>query len=278
METGMTGRSVAFAILLVGACQFDSSGIDLPAGDPASLPEPPGLPGEPTPRASCLELRDSDPDAPSGVYWLQPDDGAPFAAYCDQETAGGGWTLVLKANGARSTFAYDSALWSSREPFAADSPDLDLNEAKLASFTRMPVDEVLVQLSTPGVGDPHHIVLVASADSLFDLVNGPATLAAGPGREAWLAALPGAELQLECTMEGFNLANDWNRLRIGLVANNEAYECATHDSRIGVGGGGCPDCTHCGTGPGMGGPSVGNNFKGCAATPAFAAVFVRGRS
>ena len=62
---------------------------------------------------------------------------------------------------------------------------------------------------------------------------------------AWLAAAPAAELQPFCDTEGFNLHNDYNKVRIGIVANNEELECDTHDSRLGVGGGGCDDCRHC---------------------------------
>jgi len=32
----------------------------------------------------------------SGVYTIKPDDGDPFDVYCDQKTAGGGWTVIQK--------------------------------------------------------------------------------------------------------------------------------------------------------------------------------------
>ena len=42
-------------------------------------------------------MRQKAPSLVSGVYWIDPDGGShgnAFKAYCDQQTDGGGWTLV----------------------------------------------------------------------------------------------------------------------------------------------------------------------------------------
>lgn len=46
---------------------------------------------------NCLEIKKSIPASTSGTYTIDSDGngaGAPFSVYCDQETDGGGWTLI----------------------------------------------------------------------------------------------------------------------------------------------------------------------------------------
>ena len=50
---------------------------------------------EATAAASCWEIKQNDPNAQDGTYWLwTPQLGAPDQFYCDQTTDGGGWVLI----------------------------------------------------------------------------------------------------------------------------------------------------------------------------------------
>lgn len=60
---------------------------------------PPSVPvdgkSELTAAASCWEIKQNDPSARNGIYWLAtPAMGGAERFYCDQETSGGGWVLV----------------------------------------------------------------------------------------------------------------------------------------------------------------------------------------
>ena len=70
------------------------------------------------PRApSCQGWLDEDPSLASGVYELDPDGpvgpGETFEAWCDMETAGGGWTLLanLASRDDAAHGWYDETFW-----------------------------------------------------------------------------------------------------------------------------------------------------------------------
>ncbi len=234
--------------------------------------------------ASCKELHEADPQAPSGVYSIDPDgEGGedPFDAYCEMEANDGGWTLVLKADGRNPTFGYFEGLWTDNSLLNQDAVDFDHTEAKLQGWNALPFDDVMVGVEymiddNQNPPTMNYVVLPTASTSMFDLMSPNTPVMTNIGRDAWKGIIAGGSLQPNCNQEGFNILQpnpnpNHHSVRIGIIGNNEA-DCNTTDSRIGIGGVG----TACST---LADP-VGN-FAGCGGDEgdknltAFGAVFVR---
>jgi hypothetical protein len=197
------------------------------------------------------------------------------------ETDGGGWTLALKADGARSTFRYSSRLWTTPELLATESPDLDRVEAKLETFNRVPLTEVMIRFETQVEEDDDPVLATRwvwmdiGGDSLLALVGPGDHVPVSLGRDHWLDAVPSSSLPDRCELEGVNAGGTGSAVRLGIVASDEE-DCEVPESKLGVGNSfTCASCGSCDDGPGLAGPAAGNNDAGCRTVIAFASVFVR---
>jgi hypothetical protein len=183
---------------------------------------------------SCKDRLAALPGSASGVYSIDPDligGDPPFRAFCGMRLAGGGWTLLLKIDGDKPTFNYDSALWENSVTFQPELPDFDANEAKLRSYITLPFATLLIGMHD-GAGT-RWTVLSLGGSSLRDLMATgyhPTAL----GRGIW-EQLPGpGSLQVNCNLEGVNVVTPDVRVRLGIVGN-EQNDCASCDSFIGYG-------------------------------------------
>lgn len=71
----------------------------------------------------------------SGVYDITYPNGV-FPTFCDQETDGGGWELVLKiSSNAGTLWSYGSSLWTSGSPFNTKSLDETNTDALFPQYT-----------------------------------------------------------------------------------------------------------------------------------------------
>lgn len=90
-----------------------------------TIPSPDGL-SELTAAASCWEIKQLQPSAPSGVYWLAtPAMGSAQQFYCDQTTNGGGWVLVGRGREG----------WSESNVGAGTTAEVQQNVTGPAAFT-----------------------------------------------------------------------------------------------------------------------------------------------
>ena len=87
-------RSASRRLAILVAAGTLLASLLVPTAANAALPAPDGLSAA-TAAASCWEIKQVKPTAPSGVYWIGTRAlGAPDRFYCDQTTSGGGWVLV----------------------------------------------------------------------------------------------------------------------------------------------------------------------------------------
>ncbi len=180
--------------------------------------------------------------------------------------------MVLKADGAATTWQYDNAIWTDTTVLSASSTDLSLTEAKFRSFDTVAFNEILLMTNIGGVFRTQRLTVTST--SLRALITAGSS-DTSIGRAAWSALFGGADIQPNCDAEGFDagLAAPYSRVRIGLIGNNEG-DCSSPDSFMGIGGivgpgNGCVGST----------TSVGA-LSGCGLdtdAPAFAYVFVRQR-
>ncbi|MCB9644862.1 MAG: hypothetical protein H6728_17460 [Myxococcales bacterium] len=210
----------------------------------------------------------------NGVYKIKPAGSASeFSAYCDMTYAGGGWTLVLKADGTAQTFNYSSQYWTNNKTYPESGTiDADLNatEAKLESYWTVPVDEILFQMKT-GTDSTRSGIAHVKANSMLDILKKApdSDFDQEMGETVWRSLVKTSSLTKGCKQEGINITDKSGGaitgLRLGFVASDSAS--CNLDSAVGFG---FPSSLSVGNRiaavPEYGGPQV---------TAAFGYIFVR---
>ncbi len=250
---------------------------DVPVTRDADVPTPDACADPSCAIQSCADL---PPRSASGVYTLRALGAGTWRGYCDVPTDGSpAWTLVMKVDGARTTFQYDSMYWTTSSLYNPGTVDLSQVEAKYEGYNATPVRELRLVTLSDGIGQRDVIITTVptptAAPALGSIVLGrvmPPTLITGAS--GWGTAFPGATLQNTCTRFGFSVRPHSGptsaRVRIGGVGDNDA-SCNSPDSWVGVGG--FVDNNACVP---MGNTRSAGNVSGCdgAATSRRVAAFV----
>lgn len=128
-------------------------------------------------RFSCNRILADGVSRGDGVYWIDPNGGAPddaYIVYCDMTTAGGGWTLVMQSLAGDDTFHYSSEYWSNDALYNENILVPGCATAKYEAYLSLPGREFMLNL----VGNRNNRSMYTNpaettARSLFSRNNNP---------------------------------------------------------------------------------------------------------
>ncbi|XP_048589806.1 uncharacterized skeletal organic matrix protein 5 [Nematostella vectensis] len=145
----------------------------------------------------------------------------------------GGWTLAMKADGAKATFLYESSLWTNKLAYnpSAGLTGFDNQETKLPSYWATPFTKICIGFKVGAT--LKSMIIPYTATSFYDIIADGNQRGITPiGKTAWRALIAGSSMQAYCNREGFNVAGG---VRVGVISNNE-NDCLSLDSMVGIGG------------------------------------------
>ncbi|XP_028416364.1 uncharacterized skeletal organic matrix protein 5-like [Dendronephthya gigantea] len=152
--------------------------------------------------------------------------------------SGGGWTMVMKIDGSKSTFGYSSGYWSSKTTYNDNdygrNGGFDKREFKGSAYWKTSFNEICVAMKHGS--QLRAISFSYPASSLYDLIADGRYRETHVGRSQWKQLIQGSSLQHNCNKEGFNVnpSNYDGILRFGILGN-EQNECNSPDSFLGLG-------------------------------------------
>lgn len=169
--------------------------------------------------------------------------GKKFLAYCHfGSLAGcgsGPWTMVMKLNGNKNTFHWNSAYWSNLNEYfpLGGRNGFNNQETKLSTYWGTPFTKICLGMKFRGV--TRWIGIDRSAPSLYSLIADGRYRPTYLGRNRWRSLIGDSTLQPYCNREGFNAQAEnppAAKARIGLIANDRDHPvCRSCDSFIGFG-------------------------------------------
>ncbi|XP_068731625.1 uncharacterized protein [Montipora capricornis] len=223
--------------------------------------------------ASCKALFEADKQDKfntSVLTTLHVDSGltSVLCHFGDFGCGAGGWTPVMKIDGNKQTFLYDSSFWSNKKSYnlPGGQTGFDIQETKLPTYWNTSFNKICLGMNISAPQHPNFVVINRSADSLYSLIADGQYRNVKLGLAEWKKLIgPQASLQTAaCLIEGFNVRcsyTRWSKARIGVV-RNDANECDYCDSRLGFGTGGQYDTTSsCGNEAQYGGDNGDKSIK-----------------
>lgn len=181
---------------------------------------------------SCAETLRHVPGARNGVYSIAPGASTPFSAVCDMTRDGGGWTLLLKANG-DDALGYSALAWTDTNLLNSDDnlfnpTDQTIPEgnAKYRSFLSLPVTTLRGEL------DGFLYTRDFASMTAQQIFKGPAAVT--DGFPTFNHDMPNWSTEPYCQKFGINIIPAHTRARFGWIASGHS-DCTGNDTAIGLG-------------------------------------------
>ncbi|XP_046863594.1 uncharacterized skeletal organic matrix protein 5-like [Xenia sp. Carnegie-2017] len=176
-----------------------------------------------------------------GVYLIKSDTLLGYSkVFCMKNIlgcSGEGWTLVMKIDGKKETFDFESSFWRNKKSYKIENgkSGVDDLETKLPTYWSTKINKICVGMKFKG--ETNFISFNFQAKSLYDIVADGKYRQTNVSRDKWMSLIKESVLQRNCNKEGFNAKDEeklFRRLRIGIIGNNE-NNCRKSNSFIGFG-------------------------------------------
>ncbi|XP_046863938.1 uncharacterized skeletal organic matrix protein 5-like [Xenia sp. Carnegie-2017] len=190
--------------------------------------------------SSCKEAL-KDNSSKDGAYLIKTNTSLGYSkVFCKRiisGCSGEGWTLVMKIDGNKKTFDFDSSFWTNKSSYniKGGKTGMDDLETKLPTYWSTKINKICVGMKLNGT---NFISFKMKAKSLYDVIAGGEYRKTSVNRSQWMSLIKDSVLQRYCNKEGFNAIATGEfhaRVRLGIIGNEE-IGCRLSDSFIGFGG------------------------------------------
>ncbi|XP_028409365.1 uncharacterized protein LOC114531971 [Dendronephthya gigantea] len=199
---------------------------------------------------SCSEAKRRNSSLQDGVYRIRVNTNSGYIRmYCHMSRLkgceGSGWTMVMKIDGTKTTFDYNSQLWLNMKSYNAEGgvTGFDYNETKLPTFWSTPAKRICLGMSSGNTTKFQSFSLYYGGNlfhPLYDFFVDETFRNVHLNLQKWRDLIVNSSIKEKCSRGGFNVKADkrpapYAKVRLGVIGNDENH-LVTPTSWLGFGG------------------------------------------
>jgi uncharacterized protein YbdZ (MbtH family) len=188
------------------------------------------------PATSAAQIKEADPAATDGLYYIYMDDGNAYPIWCDMTNDGGGWMMAARVHTDNTLWTYDNAVWTNATLYNSTAVYDYEGHIKSPAYTMKPFNSVRIAMQQLTNGIIESTWANATSFSTF-MSSGTSS---SVSRSAWLDMVEeawgiyGQAWLVNCNQFGTNRVYNYQYARLGGSLNNEAH-CTSNDESVGFG-------------------------------------------